>query len=348
MRRIQGTALKRSSRSDGLERSVPIGTLTLVKEAADELSFDCEALFRSIGVEPGALRYPMTPIPLGVVGKTLSKAVADSGCEHFAALAGARARLDYAGLVPLLVMREKSVRDAITDFTRFLRIWYRGVHFVLHVEHGWAQFTVSIEGPCEGHAELCTSYTSSMNRHLEAIIPGRWRASRVLLSRPRPRDIGAYRRIFNAPVVFGAAADAIEFPAALLERTREVTDERLVTVLRQQLIGLEAVHRPTVVDQVRRLIEVLLVRGDCSVQRVAQLLSIHRQTLYRHLRGHDTTFEKELERARRQMAERMLAEGDLPIADIAQALGYKEPVNFTRAFKRWNGVPPGIWRRKGV
>ncbi|MEP6608385.1 MAG: AraC family transcriptional regulator ligand-binding domain-containing protein [Burkholderiaceae bacterium] len=337
-------SIRHSSGAREPERSVPIGTLILVKEAADELGFDTETLFRSIAVEPGALRYPMTPIPLSVVGKAFIGAKAGSGCAHFAALAGARARLDNAGIIPQLVMRAKYVRHAVADLTRFLRIWYHGVHFTLRVNHGWAFFTITIEGLGEGQTEMCTSYTSSMNRHLQTIIGGGWRASRVFLARPKPQDVQPYCEIFNALVIFDAAENAIEFPADVLDRKRDINDEHLNAMLREQLVGLETLRRPSLNDEVRRLIEVLLVRGDCSVARVAEILRVHRQTLYRHLRNSRTTFKDELKRSRRQNAERMLAESDLPIAEISRALGYKESVNFIRAFKRWTGVPPHTWR----
>jgi len=339
-------AMRQKSEARELEHSVPIGTLVLVKEAADELGFDSEALFRSIGVEPGALRYPMTPIPLGVVGKAIVGAKRGSGCAHFAALAGARARLDNAGLIPLLVKREKYVRDAIADLTRFLRIWYRGVHFALHVERGWARFTIAIEGLGDGHMEMCTSYTSSMNRHLQTVIGGGWRASRVFLTRPKPKDARPYREIFMAPVVFDMAENAIEFSADVLDRKRDVDDEHLNAMLREQLVGLEIGRRATVLDEVRRLIDVLLARGDCSIERVAEMLRVHRRTLHRYLQDNGTTFKDELMRARRQNAERMLGESDLQIEEISQALGYKESGNFTRAFGQWTGVSPNAWRRQ--
>jgi len=330
----------------GLERSVPIGTLTLVKEAATEYGFDAYEVFRSIGISAEDFRDPLTPVPIRVAGQAMSRAVIKSGCPHFAALVGARARLENAGLVPLLVLGEACVRDAIVDLSRFLRIWYRGVHFVLHVERGCARFSVSIEGSFEGHTELCTSYTSSMNRHLGRIIGAAWRPSRIYLGRRESGNGQAYNKIFHAPVVFDAAQYAIEFPESVLAGRREMVNDRFNFLLREQLVALERLKNPSIVDQVHRLIEILLTRGECNVERVAALLSIHRQTLYRHLRDHGTSFEEELDAVRRQIAERMLSGGGLSIAQVAQALGYTEPVSFTRAFNRWHGIPPTTWRRR--
>lgn len=53
---------------------MPVGTLVLVQEAARELGADADALLRSVGVDPSALRFPMTPIPLRVAGRALLRA----------------------------------------------------------------------------------------------------------------------------------------------------------------------------------------------------------------------------------------------------------------------------------
>jgi AraC-like DNA-binding protein len=44
-------------------------------------------------------------------------------------------------------------------------------------------------------------------------------------------------------------------------------------------------------------------------------------------------------------ARRMLGETDLPIKSIAQRLGYNDVYFFSRQFKKFAGVPPGLYRR---
>jgi AraC-like DNA-binding protein len=42
----------------------------------------------------------------------------------------------------------------------------------------------------------------------------------------------------------------------------------------------------------------------------------------------------------------MLADPDLEIRRIGEALGYGDPANFTRAFKTWTGLSPREWRKR--
>jgi AraC-like DNA-binding protein len=46
----------------------------------------------------------------------------------------------------------------------------------------------------------------------------------------------------------------------------------------------------------------------------------------------------------RDLAEHELLASDRPIADLALALGFGNPPHFTRAFRRWTGVPPSARR----
>ncbi|HMN80989.1 MAG TPA: helix-turn-helix domain-containing protein, partial [Burkholderiaceae bacterium] len=236
--------------------------------------------------------------------------------------------------------------DAIRDLIRFLRIWYRGVHLSLVVDDGWARFGVALGGAHAGHSELCAMYGASMNHHLHTIIGPQWHAARVSLTHTRPEDVRPYTRILRAPVLFGQLETVIEFPAADLERTRTSSDEHVIRLLRAQLTSLEAEHRMTLAEQVRHLIEVMLGRGDCSAERVADMLSMHRKTLHRRLAREGTTYKAELEAARRDAARRLLAQKKRRVSDVAVALGYSDSVNFTRAFRRWFGVAPRAWQSR--
>ncbi|MEZ5318186.1 MAG: AraC family transcriptional regulator [Vicinamibacterales bacterium] len=53
-------------------------------------------------------------------------------------------------------------------------------------------------------------------------------------------------------------------------------------------------------------------------------------------------------RWRMGQAARMLRAGSAPIGEIAQRVGYEAEAAFNKAFKRWNGVPPGVFRRRLV
>ncbi|HEX5752230.1 MAG TPA: AraC family transcriptional regulator [Archangium sp.] len=53
-----------------------------------------------------------------------------------------------------------------------------------------------------------------------------------------------------------------------------------------------------------------------------------------------------LARWRMTKAAQMLREGEQPLLQVAEAIGYQSEASFNRAFKRWGGVAPGAYRRE--
>lgn len=49
---------------------------------------------------------------------------------------------------------------------------------------------------------------------------------------------------------------------------------------------------------------------------------------------------------RMELAARLLADGQASLAAVAADVGYESEFSFSRAFKRWAGVAPGVYRRR--
>ena len=47
-----------------------------------------------------------------------------------------------------------------------------------------------------------------------------------------------------------------------------------------------------------------------------------------------------------RQAEELLAAHRASVTEAAFAVGFADVAAFTRAFRRWNGVPPGEWSRR--
>lgn len=81
-----------------------------------------------------------------------------------------------------------------------------------------------------------------------------------------------------------------------------------------------------------------------TVDHVAQLLGLSRQTLQRQLKASGTSLTQELVKLKQQHATEALAHTDRPVAEIGEALGFHNPASFTRAFKLWTGQSPRAYR----
>lgn len=83
-----------------------------------------------------------------------------------------------------------------------------------------------------------------------------------------------------------------------------------------------------------------------TIDEVAEVIDMSSRSLQRRLSAERTTYSAVFEGTRSQMAGELLETTDVPIADIARRLGYQNQGNLTRAFKRWSGVSPSVYRQQ--
>jgi AraC family transcriptional regulator of adaptative response / methylphosphotriester-DNA alkyltransferase methyltransferase len=57
-----------------------------------------------------------------------------------------------------------------------------------------------------------------------------------------------------------------------------------------------------------------------------------------------TSFRTHVARVRMLRALEMLREGALPVRDVANSVGYRQPAQFAKTFRRHHGAPPSSFR----
>ncbi len=83
-----------------------------------------------------------------------------------------------------------------------------------------------------------------------------------------------------------------------------------------------------------------------SMEQVADRLDINARSLRRRLAADGTTFEALRDEVRAALAGELLTQTTLSVEQIAERLGYAEVSCFSRAFKRWEGIPPRDFRQQ--
>lgn len=81
------------------------------------------------------------------------------------------------------------------------------------------------------------------------------------------------------------------------------------------------------------------------MNQVALELKTSVRSLQRQLASEETSFQIVLAEARREYAEKLLKSTRLSIQEISNILGYADISHFTRAFKKWVGLTPTIYRK---
>jgi AraC-like DNA-binding protein len=97
-------------------------------------------------------------------------------------------------------------------------------------------------------------------------------------------------------------------------------------------------------EKVARVITPLLNGSTPTLDQVAEQLNMAPWTVRRKLVGEGVTFQQVLNNTRRDLAVSYVKDTAFTLGEIAYLLGFGSPTAFQRAFKRWMGVAPGIYR----
>ncbi|WP_417711279.1 helix-turn-helix domain-containing protein [Roseibium aggregatum] len=98
--------------------------------------------------------------------------------------------------------------------------------------------------------------------------------------------------------------------------------------------------------RVRAVAATLALSGPVSVGQIAAQLGASSRTLQRQLADQGVSLRAIVEESRLEIARVLLCKTDLDVQEIAARSGYSTPSGFSRAFARWAGCAPRIFRRK--
>jgi len=172
---------------------------------------------------------------------------------------------------------------------------------------------------------------------------------RVGLSHGMPRDGGKpYEDLFRSPVAFSQPAPLLVLSKADLYQPLAGACAELAQLNDNLATSYMArLDKSDVVTTVRQKIIEYLPNGDCTRDKVADAMCISPTTLQFKLSQCDTNFHDLLDTTRKELASSYVQQSSLSITEITFLLGFSDTSNFTRAFKRWEGVSPTHYRRDG-
>ena len=89
--------------------------------------------------------------------------------------------------------------------------------------------------------------------------------------------------------------------------------------------------------------------AELSLDDIARRIASSRRQLQRaYAEVGQTTFREHLTRVRMERAAEMLARRSVTVREVAHRVGYRQPAQFAKAFRRHLGVAPSDYRANGT
>ena len=320
-----------------------VGMLSELPALLRRLGVEPADVLASAGLTPEAIDGPERQIAYAAFGRLLAESANRTHCAHLGLLAGRMWRIADLGLLGELARQAPTVGEALHTLAVSQHLNSEGGLVYLNAgdemaELGYAIYLPGVSGVDQIYDG---AIAAAFNCVRELCGPG-WRPTEVLFAHARPDDPSPYRDLFRVMPRFNAEVSALRFPAHWLTKPIDGADDARRRRAQQRA---DEAGRGQIVEQVRRTLRVLLLRGLHAGDDVAQMLSMHRRTLNRRIKAEGTTFQRLLDEVRFSVARQLLAGTDISLDDIAAMLGYSGVSPFMRAFRRWTGSTPGGWRR---
>lgn len=310
---------------------------------------DAPELMRHAGLSIGEVADPESQLPLNSVA-TLMELAAEATGDPCIGLSFAEIfPPGGTGVYGYLINNSATVGDAMSTAARFAGLL--GQPFEVHYdkdEEGavlWWCWPQSIAGPKKQYTSFALSLLVSRLRQLSK---GNWEPVFVELPHEPLQCRDKAKRIFGSDIQYNSQRVAVRVDAATLTQTLPSADKRLKPIL-QELGERMIAETPTnadVTEVVAAAIRTQLPDRRATLELVAERLGCTARALQSRLSQQGTTFEALLNDARKLRAEELLKDTELPMTEIAIALGFSELSSFTRAAQRWFGASPSAHRQK--
>lgn len=286
-------------------------------------------------------------VPLSTFERLIEAAVSVTGDPAFGLVAGKSLALTRFAVMAPLALFSPSLRQLFEDVQRYTPLLFEQ-----------PEYTV-VERPDTCYAAihpLITEGVAGRFRH-EFVVTAMLQILRFagltdlgactvdLNYTCEPELLPRYQEAFGPGLRFGQRACRVTFQRDMLDRRLPAHDLMSYTTARARADAALAAHHRQI-DTAERVRQHLLAAfpAQPAIQEAASQLGLTERTLRRNLAALDTNFQTLAQECQLLKARSLLAEGQLPIKQIADELGFASVTSFHRAFKRWTGTTPLLWR----
>lgn len=317
---------------------------------AVKLGVDIQDILRKLGISIDLEHITRTTIGLDKVHAIVMEVEKATGHPAIGLLNGENFDFEYMPHLKTFLMSSSTVREAFEN-TQSLRKLISPL-LILKLQETGDDVSIMLqpdrmlsEEDERHYTEMVfSSIKTLVNRLMKKTVPPK----AVHFRHGRSEIIPLYVDFFGCAVVLNAPENIIRYKRVIMDLPLPggFPDIRRQAgnILDQQIADSPLHDGPA--EEIRRL---LAERNDllnAPLRELARSQNISARTLQRRLAEKGYGWSELRDQIRFQLAVQALRSGQLSIEEISEKLGFSDRHSFTRAFKRWSGYSPSVYRRK--
>ncbi|WP_428544027.1 AraC family transcriptional regulator ligand-binding domain-containing protein [Profundibacter sp.] len=295
---------------------------------------------------------PLSTVPIGRFQKLLNEAALETATPHFGLYYGARYRRRNLGFMSYLFSYSDTLLGAIKRFERNFAALQTNSHYAFRI----CGKSVVIEYAAPGGDVAFKAQDAEFSlmlhcRFLQFSLGGKWMPQRIDFQHEQLGGTSVYAQFLQCDTRFGQGMNQVVFASKDLFVENQNADRNMLLLIER---ALEEARRETEgnIDPVhlvrRAIVDCILSSRMPTLDTVAQVLGVSRDTLGQVLRRNEVNFRQLQNEERIRSAKGLLREGHKSIGEISAYLQYSEISAFSRNFKKVVGLSPNQYRQRSI
>lgn len=310
----------------------------------NQIGAPTERLLQTAHIPICILDNPESLAPLNQAFAFAELAARSQGIDNLGLLVGQRTHLSQLGQFGAVVSQSLTLHDLIRKIIQLHSTLLTGekIWFTEEGDHLWLHHQYTVPHHIQTYQGQCFSMLVYANViHLGAD-PG-WQPDYLHFQCRKHTALLELECLSKTVVRFNQPTNALRFPKAFLSQPLPRSVQSSVCGSTEETLKLTA-PATNFADALRQLIRILLPEGYPNLAIAAEASGVSIRTFQRRLAAANLTYSQLVEQVRFEQAIQLLQNPAHQLIDIALELGFTDPGNFSRAFKRWTGVAPRQFR----
>jgi AraC-like DNA-binding protein len=277
------------------------------------------------------------------VGEILSAAMRQKPMKNIGTRLAAETPIGAFPLVDYLVITSETVGAGLMQLARYLRL--SEAPYELQPREEEDPIRILFDRPLNAFAvEFGVAITVL---HLRKETQGELDVLSASFSHA-PEDAVEMEQLIGCPIHTNASWNGFVLSRRAWQLPLRRRDPVLRSVLEEHAatIAREESDPDPVASEVGRVLASHMADGEIHIRVVARALAMSTRSLQRRLAAAGLSYQRVLDKTRRDAAQVYLSDASLSAGEVAYLLGYSEPAAFLRAFKRWHGMTPKAFRER--
>ena len=319
----------------------------VVAQAINSYGLDSQQIFKEAGVNLADIKKPNARLPTSAMVRVWQRAIELSEDPYIALRVAKYFNPTAFSALGMALSTSQHIYDALQRATRYSRIISDSSCTSLKENDEEVALTVELKYAKQSQVYYpgVESIFTSMFNLLRTMAGESFNAKAVYFKHAFMGDITPFEDFFDCPVYFSSLHNQMVFDKQHIFSKQLFSNSALTLTLDEWIEDyLSKFNKILISTQVKEYLLKHVAYGKIDLPSISSALALSTRMLQRKLKEEGTSYSELLDECRQRMALKMIGHNKLPLAEVSYILGFSDQSNISRAFKRWTGTAPNMFR----